>query len=246
MPPVIYRHPPNYKEQLNPITTMNVKHFMLAALAGAFALTSCSDEDAGFHSTYFYPSQVGGKKIYADQTIDSVRVISYDSWTLKKEGDWMTKVTPESLEVPPGYASSQRLDFTFEPNTTGASRTGAIYVTSAYEKIGTIFLRITQYPYLNIASPSGVQGEDNRPDYNLQIKGTTEKISDLAFTTYAPLASLQSTVDWMKPDSSAFKPGYHANVSVTVEPNPGEPRKGRLILTSAGVSDTINVTQLKK
>ena len=135
-----------------------LKTWAVACLA-ALALTACDNDSTNEqHGTSFYPITVGGIETFADQTVDSVRVMSFDSWTLKNTSDWCS-VRAEgqenniSVKVPEGYISSTRLDFRLQPNTTGKLRSNRIDVVSSYAKIGTVSTVLTQYPHHNITSP---------------------------------------------------------------------------------------------
>lgn len=229
---------------------MKLKHLSLAAiLPAAIAIASCDDDDLGFHATYFQPAPAGGMKFYADQDYDTIRVISYDSWTMKYEGDFFTEITPDKQDILPGYIGATRLDIHTELNQTNKQRSGFIHVTSSFGKIGTTTLRVTQLPGLNILSPSGTTGSDGKPDFNMQVKGNATSISNIKFRVFQENASLRSTAEWLTPDQQMFSKGLHDNVSVSIEPNTtNEVRTGMLILNYGGengVNDTIVVEQLK-
>ncbi|MBQ5909468.1 MAG: hypothetical protein IIW85_03980, partial [Bacteroidaceae bacterium] len=57
------------------------KVFPLLVSVIALCFAACTESSYEYHQTYFYPQQPGGKMMYADQTLDTTRVISYDSWT---------------------------------------------------------------------------------------------------------------------------------------------------------------------
>ena len=63
---------------------------LLAVVAASLAFTACVDDGGNeYHSTSFYPMTSSGIQCFADQTVDSVRVISYDSWSLTNSCPWM-------------------------------------------------------------------------------------------------------------------------------------------------------------
>ena len=233
---------------------------LLAAAAVAFAFTSC-DNDGGneYHSTYFYPMTSNGSEVYADQTVDSVRVISYDSWSLKNTCDWYQvfsngKEAPLSINIPAGYMSSDRLDFKIQPNTTGKVRKNPVEVVSSFHKIGTVSQMLTQYPYLNIKHPGIVyETEGNQSSYNftLTLPASGLDMSNnkyfITFTVYADGATLSSDASWVSPDQTeGFKKYADQKVTLSVEKNQtNADRTATLTLTSNGISTPIIVKQAK-
>lgn len=125
---------------------------LLALAAAAFAFTACVDDGGNeYHSTSFYPMTTSGIQCFADQTVDSVRVISYDSWSLTNTCSWMSisengRPAPFTVTIPAGYSSSNRLDIQLQPNTTGRQRRDLISVVSSFGKIGTVSQTITRVP----------------------------------------------------------------------------------------------------
>ena len=73
---------------------MNIKTIATALLTACICYACDSDNDNEYHSTYFYPLSSNGIETYADQTVDSVRVISYDSWSLDNNCDWCVISSP--------------------------------------------------------------------------------------------------------------------------------------------------------
>lgn len=223
----------------------------------ALALTACDNESTNEqHGTSFYPITVGGIETFADQTVDSVRVMSFDSWTLKNTSDWCTvrsddQVNDISVKVPVGYISSTRLDFRLQPNTTGKLRSNRIDVVSSYAKIGTVSTTLTQYPHHNITSPSGQYGTGDEYSRTFTLGVPAEGVNSygskpyVKFTVYAEGATLTASEEWIVPDKTAdFTPNQQQLVDLTVAPNPtAEKREATLSLTSAGVTTVIRVTQ---
>ena len=232
----------------------------LAALClSAFALTACDDENANeYHATYFYPMSTYGIETYADQSVDSIRVISSDSWTLQNSCEWCTissngQLAPLSINIPQGYIASTRLDFKLQPNTTGKLRTNRIDVASSYDKVGTISQLLVQYPNLNITHPDGVAtgtGTEYAVTYTLSVPAEGVSPSGakpyVKFTVYAEGATLTSSADWIESVQTAGFAKYEAqSVELNVQPNPTkESRTAMLVLCSSGVETPITVTQL--
>ncbi len=221
--------------------------FSAAALAVCAAFTaSCSDEDTGYHSTYFYPLNGGNKEVFADQTTDSVTVYSYDTWTASVNSDWLNvtlggKSAPFTVEVPDGYVSRSVLTLVMQPNTTGKVRSTAISAASSSTKIGTVMQGVVQYPFLKITNPSvsrvtttggtteytfamtGIAKDGYYHTFDVQGKETKTQPS-VSFTVFADGATLTSAVDWItivpQTDSEGKTvEGYAKNTVQTVKLN---------------------------
>jgi len=231
---------------------------IIAATVAACALTACSESDNEYYTTYFYPTTASGIETYADQTSDTTLVVSTDSWTLTNTCDWCKvtcdgKSSPISVTVPEGYMLATKLNLSLLPNTTGATRTNILQVTSSYEKIGTISTYVVQYPYLNVASPlPQLVTKDNTTTYSFTMtvpaSGTLSDNSkpSIVFTVYSTDATLTSSDEtWLKPaQTSGFKASAQQKVELEITKNEtGAARTGTLTLTSNGVSSQITVKQ---
>ena len=233
---------------------MNIKT-IIGAAATIIALASCNEATNEYHSTSFYPLG-NSKTLYADQTTDSIRVLSYDSWTLTNTDTWYdvtensSQTNNISVTIPAGYAYSTRLDIHTQPNTTGAQRTGTLTVVSSYDKIGTVAMPLVQYPYLNISYPAAYYATTTAttPTFSLNLTqkdSNTEATSSITFTVYASDATLTSNADWLTPETTTgFTASVKQKVNITAKPNTtGTARVATLTLTSNGVSTNITVNQ---
>ncbi len=237
---------------------MNIKTIATALLAACICYACDSDNDNEYHSTYFYPLSSNGIETYADQTVDSVRVISYDSWSLDNNCDWCVissngQQTPLRITIPAGYVASSRLDFALQPNQTGRLRTNRIAVVSSYGKVGTISQMLVQYPHLNVTFPDGVisgSGTDYACKFSLSIPAAGVAPSGnkpfVKFVVYTDNATLSSSADWLVPaETSGFRKYEKVKVELNAEPNPGtQERTATLTLTSNGVNTPITISQL--
>lgn len=235
---------------------MKLKSIILAASTAALALTSCSEATNEYHSTQFYPVTTDGIVAYADQTVDSTRVISYDSWTLTNETDWFDVSLQDgqknnlSVTIPSGYVGSMRLDLRFQPNTTGKVRQSLLTVKSSYDKIGSVSTPVSQQPYLNISYPAPYleTSSATMPTFSLNLtsaKSSYPLTSYVTFTVYTSDATLSTSADWITIEkTSGFTASVKEKVNLTVQANTtGASRTATLTLTSNGISSTINVTQ---
>lgn len=234
---------------------MKIRTLLIAA-AAALALTSCSEATNEYHSTQFYPVTTDGIVAYADQTTDSTRVISYDSWTLNNTADWFDvsiqggSKNNISVTIPAGYVASTRLDLTFQPNTTGKVRQSQLAAISAYDKIGTVSTPVTQHPYLNISYPAPYKETSSAttPTFSLNLsssKSAYPLTTYTTFTVYSSDATLTSSADWITPEkTSGFTASVKQKINITVQANTtGQARTATLTLTSNGISSVITVNQ---
>lgn len=235
---------------------MKLRNLLLAA-AAVIGLAACNENTNEYHSTYFYPITASGVQTFADQQLDSVRVMSYDTWTLNNTVDWVdmkvgtTQTNQIKVEVPVGYFNLTRLDFVLKPNTTGKTRTTPVQVTSSFGKVGTIATVLIQYPFHNITTPAAKMTENGtNATFTLDLPQKSNKetaTSFLSFTVYTSDAQLTSSADWLTVDkANGYTPSVKEKVNITAQPNTtGEARKAQLTLTSGGVSTVINVNQPK-
>ncbi len=225
----------------------------LIAVCAVFA-ASCNDEDTGYHSTYFSPLNSGNKELFADQTTDSVTVISYDTWTASVNADWLTltlggKTAPFTVEVPDGYVSRTVMTLTMQPNTTGKVRSTPVSAASSSDKIGTVQLGVVQYPFLKITNPSvsRITTSTGATEYTFAMTGVakdgyyhafdsqgkeTKTQPSVSFTVFADGATLTSGSDWItivpQTDSEGkIVEGYAKNTVQTVKLNVAENATGQ-------------------
>lgn len=231
------------------------KIFFLATFVAAL-FTSCSESEYEFHETKFYPLLVNGMELYADQTTDSTRVISYDPWTASADFNldtdaWFT-ITPTSCQFTAGEQfANMRIDITASPNTTGKIRSGYISVNSYFD----IGMLVTQKTWLNIVRPHGsvetqdaagnaLPEEEHKKVFSAYTFATENQF-DIEFTVYADNATLTSDAEWLVPTATTFEAGTHKVAVVAKENLATEPRTANLILTSNGISTPITITQAK-
>lgn len=247
---------------LTPASPNHILTFMkkiilsVLVLATGLSLQSCFGGDNENHGTSIYNSQgnMASTELYADQTLDSLFVVSYDSWTARTEGNWF-EISDKVCKVPAGYIITQTVLVKTTPNTTGKLRSGAIFVNSDYPEYGELRTNLYQTAWLNISVPV--------PQYEqVEDKATGEKYVAAKFeapinaadnyallgcTVYAD-ATLTSDANWLSVNNEdqTLKPGNHG-IKFVVSPNndPTE-RVAHVTLTSNGVSNVITYTQKGK
>lgn len=236
---------------------MKLTHlFTLAAvlLSGAFFGSCDTSATNEHHETYFYPMLPEGKVWFADQRIDSLLVVSYDSWKLTErfpdEDQWFD-VSPDKQEIPAGYFASTVLRFSISPNTTEKIRKGSIEVVTTFAQFGTMVMPARQMPYLNILRPIRLNPEKpNMPDFGekLSAKGGTSLLSFVLYDSDAASHSLVSDADWLIVPTESAQPGEgkHSVELRVLENSATTPRTAHITLTSAGVSTVITYEQQGK
>ncbi len=210
-----------------------------SALLLALSFAACDDAGYERHGTNFVDVSPYGMHFYADQTVDSCGLESYDSWTAESSApDWLS-LSPASLDVPAGYVSTDWVYVHATPNTTGQYREGLLTVRGYHEAS----LHVQQEAYLNIARPMGTTTEGTSiPAYRLELKPEAAADS-VIFTVYSDDVTLSSSEDWVTPKDSSFTAGQHI-VYLDFSPNLGpDVRRATLTLTSAGVTTPIELSQ---
>ena len=230
------------------------KVFPLLISVMVLCFAACTESSYEYHQTYFYPQQPGGKMMYADQTLDSTRVISYDSWTAQTTADWLS-LTPAEQNIPAGYGMNTLVKLTCAPNTTGETRHSAILLKS----FGSLAMDVYQTAWLNIIWPTAIY--TNKPEaagdastgtvMDKQVSFVTTLSADstsmkVKFRVYADGATLQSNASWLVHKDTVYAAGTHEAL-LSVEPNAfAVSRTATLTLSSNGVSTPIKVTQKEK
>lgn len=246
--------PPNTHKTMNRLFTL----LSAAALAGA-ALTSCSTDDDGYH----YLSISSNSVVYADQTSDTVTVISSDSWDVSSEASWL-KPEFEHFRLTSTSEANQLLPLEAEPNTTGTTVRGTYVKVKANGK--TLNKSKVQVYWMRVVRPEAVySGETHNAGAwtlsdNIAALKATFTLADSAATTrdsvqfylYDSQATLTTDASWITLDQETFTrekgtPARRQTARFSLEPNTtGAPRKATLYLRSQnGVTTPIALTQGK-
>lgn len=231
--------------------------FAAAALLSLAGLHSClGDNDNEQHGTSIYtPYNTMYLEMYADQTIDSLFVFSYDSWEASilwnQYSPWFS-ITPDKGTLPTGYLSTvTNMRVTAQPNATGKGRGGAVMLsTNNPNENNKVGMTVWQYGWLNITVPqptySSQKLEEAVATFKMDLAAETMTAS-MAFRNFAQ-ATLTSDADWLiVPDESkSLEPGVHG-VRLSLLPNATtDNREAHVTLTSNGVSNVVTYTQKGK
>ena len=220
------------------------KVFMLVASA-ALMFSSCIENDGTHYTEILYPSE-GGKVLYADQTNDSLKFITFDPWSLDTIYRFTSKLwlnlDPSDLaggDVPSGYYVNKTIKFTFEPNTSDTIKAVSLVLTSNNYKFESMFYQVN---YLNIDRPV----MDKNYNFELTDSATTTRDS-ISFVTYGDwnLEVINpETTDWITLTKNNGSKGTHT-VPLELKENKSEAaRLATLKLTSNGASTQILVKQM--
>lgn len=222
----------------------------LFAVTAVVSLTSClGDDDNSYHGmTIIYPSGVSA--LYADQTTDSLKFISYDSFLLSSDASWLTILSKDASGTVPSNSYWYALDsIHMTPNTTGDARYGYITLYNTYKKSSAQACYYQTY-FLDIIRPTALKDSNNRY-YFAQTDSSTIRTDSVAFKVFG---------NWtfsIAPGDTATWVSFPANEKVSGTPGTyivryklatnatGADRSMKLRLTSNGVSTDIKITQYK-
>ena len=221
---------------------------LLASLT--LLVASCNNDPYEVHQSFFFPQKPEGMITYADQTMDTIRLYSLDTWTASTSQSWCS-VSPDKYQIRnDSLVLNTLMTITNEVNTSGARRVGYIQVKT-FTDLG---MRVVQNAWLNISRPEPMYSTtpednmDNLPANKVYFLLNAQAKTDTAivFTVYQDNATLSSSETWAVPETTTFSAGRH-NVRISLEPNPTtSSRTATLTLTSAGVNTPISIIQSAK
>lgn len=223
-----------------------MKKISLLLLFGiALCLSSCNkNTDIEYGILTILPITSVPHYIYADQTVDSAEIVSSSSWTASTTSSWMTMNSADmTCTVQAGTIQYKTVPIYYTANTTGTVRYSTLKVTNGEKTVGrqdmqTYWLNITN-PGVIFTDPETMTG----PSFTLSVEGTTTS-ANISFTTYSSNATLTTTSDWVQLGQSQFSAGSHT-VAFTLSSNTtGASRTANIVLTSSGISNTIQLIQL--
>ena len=225
---------------------------ILALLMGAFAFfASCSDDpDSHTIGVRSVTSNSNLVSYYADQTHDSVNVVSTDSWVANTNCDWINfkQTARPTINYHINYVYGQALTksecIVINPNTTGQDRTTAITVEANNR---TVALQVKQLGNLNITKPArNMTGGTDLFVTKLQRGAGAVKI---AFTVYndAILTTENSWLHVLDNDFAGTRFGQQFEATINYDANAtGAERRGAVKLVSVtGATTEIAVVQAK-
>lgn len=230
--------------------------FGLAAIAfTAMGLaTACTESTNEYHESSFYPNDPEGRVLYADQTIDSVYFVSFDSWKLteafQNTNPWFT-ASPKEAIIPANSFGHIGIAIKSTINTTSETRYGALQVVTTFSQFGTLTMPVRQTGWLEVLFPAPVFEQNAKlPTYsvNLPASGAQTRLSFRLHDTNVAGHSLTSDADWLVIPAENAQPAAGLTTLTFDVPNntSTEARTATIILTSAGITSKITYTQAGK
>lgn len=223
-----------------------MKKGLLLAASAALLFGSCIENDGTHYTELIYPSQ-GGKVLYADQTNDSLKFITFDPWSIDTlyrytAGKLRISLDPSDLagDVPSGYYVNKTVKFTFAPNTSDTIKSVSLILNSNNYKFESIYYQVN---YLNIERPVM-----DRDDYSFELTDSaTTTLDSICFVAYGDwqLEVINpETTDWITLTKNNGSKGNNT-VPLKLTVNDSEAaRLATLKLTSNGASTPILVKQM--
>ena len=192
--------------------------------------------------------------LYADQTVDSLRFYTFDSWTVTPQVDWITidgnshqNITYDFKKC---YLCTAYVKVT--PNTTGKTRVGTVLVQSYDYSYSAPFV---QLGLLNVSHPtptveSWLDRQSSIPDvayYELidSAHWTADSICFNVQNNWSLVFADETAPDWLTVEEIPGSKGHNrVNLTLTENTDTENERKATLRLTSGKVSNLITVRQL--
>lgn len=222
-----------------------MKKGILFAASAALIFSSCIENNGTHYTDILYPSQ-GGKVLYADQTNDSLKFITFDSWSLDTLYRFTSKLwlnlDPSDLagnDVPEGYYVNKTVKFTFEPNTSDTIKVVSLVLNSNNYKFESMYYQVD---YLNIQRPA--MDKNNNFELTDSASSTRDSISFVAYGDWKLEVVNPEETTWIKSTKTEGTQGVHT-VPLELKVNDNEAaRLATLKLTSNGASTPILIKQM--
>lgn len=217
------------------------KYLLYPLFMAGICCAACEPAENTYHHTSVYYPATGYSVLYADQTRDSLSLVSFDSYTITLYGDWIqAKESDLSFQVPSGSYVEGSIYFDFLPNTTGETRECHV-VLSAYGNDFPVYYR--QVPYLNISRPAMNQEGAYRRDVKYDALKDSLIFRPYGDWTLAFDGEKPEWIDWQEGAVTSGEAGLHKVVYTLKKNETLDPREARLTLTSNGVKSGVTVVQ---
>ena len=191
--------------------------------------------------------------LYADQTVDSLRFYTFDSWTVTPQVDWIKVDGDSHLDIPYDYTKRYlcKVFLKVLPNTTGVTRSGTVLVQSHEYSYSSPFVQLGM---LDISHPS-YTAESYFDEYGIIPKVVRFELVDSAHWTSDSicfkvennwdLTFVDEAPEWLALDKvTDLKGKYKINLTLVPNVDTENGREAKLKLTSGEVSNEILVRQL--
>ena len=191
--------------------------------------------------------------LYADQTVDSLRFYTYDSWKVTPEVDWITVDGASHQDFVYDYTKRYlcRVFLNVQPNTTGETRSGTVLVQSRDDYTRFPFVQVGM---LNVSHPT-YSVDSWFDDYEIIPKEVSFVLTDSAHwlrdsicfkaESNWTLAFVGGQPEWVTLDATTdLKGEYRVHLDLVPNTDTENGREAKLKLTSGEVSNEIVVRQL--
>lgn len=228
---------------------MNKLKTLLLACSLLPLLASCDGEAERHELT----PEVSSIIIYADETIDSLRFYTFDSWTVTPQVDWITVEGNTHLDLVHDNSMRYlcRVILNVKPNTTGKTRKGTVLVQSYDYSYSAPFVQLGLFKVSHplFTADTWLDEQSGIPDvahYEL-IDSAHWESDSICFTVHSNwnLVFADEAPEWLALDNTMGLPGKH-RVNLTLVPNTDTEngRETKLRLMGDKVSNEIIVRQL--
>ena len=212
-------------------------------------LASCDSEPERHELTPVVDSFI----LYADETLDSLRFFTYDSWTVTPQVDWISVEGNTHLDIV--YDNSMRylcrVFLNVKPNTTGRTRVGTVLVQSYDYPCSFPFyqLGLLKVSHPGFTPDTFLDEQSGIPDVaHYELVDSAHWTSDsICFTVHNnwDLIFADEAPEWLTLDKVDGVPGkYRVNLTLVPNEDTESGREAKLRLVSGEVSNEIIVRQL--
>lgn len=136
-----------------------MKKLIIPVFAALAMLMASCEKDSYYHTFTFNPYYNSPGYAYADQTFDTIRVVTTDQYVVTLEKDWQSiasEYAKPNIKYIYGGIYNLNVPVTFSTNTTGKSRTNYIFfnVTGDDDWSQRATFAYTQFYWLDVQIPS--------------------------------------------------------------------------------------------
>lgn len=222
---------------------------ILFPLVTAMLLAACKKDAETHHINILHPTGGTMGVVYADQTLDSIVLVTTDSYRCSSTESWMSidpKIGTKTLQNLYQTVHIIPVPVTFEVNMTGAARIGNVniytYGNDWNQQITTGFV---QMGWPNIQRPAALitynEAKPGKAIFELVLPA--QEVKDSLIFDVRENWTLEGNGAFVTPASRSGRNGRNV-VMLSVEPNATkDARTDTFVLTTSGLSTTIKVTQ---
>ena len=203
--------------------------------------TSCDKSDDTYDTLAVLPLGTF-HTIYADQTVDSVTVVSTKDVELVMNETWFSvQSSDKTIKVP--QMIQKTLPVYFQINNTGEPRIGYMYAKSNGETVGHCFYQ-TSWLDIEVPSPVYAYAETGYPkgvSFTQKVAVADQQVK-IEFTLYSDNATLTSDASWavVGNDDQALDKGKH-EVTITLEEHSKGMTANLTLKAASGISSVIKL-----